>query len=324
MLSVTARVGGAEGPSDTITIYVSNYINNPTKVDDDGNGLIEILNLTMLHNMRHNLAGTNYKTNSSDGGDDSGCPAGGCNGYELVQNLSFDTDGDGTWSGSDGSYTLDNNDNHSVYFNVSQGGWDPIGDDSNPFTAIFEGNGFVITGLAIRRDRDYVGMFGYIDNAHIRGLGLVSNLADYTGSSAEIRYIGGLVGQNIRGHIFNSYTTGNASGGSGANDYVGGLVGSQARDNIAACYTTGDVNGGGGDDRVGGIVGYQSSANITSRIVACYTTGTISGGEANDRVGGIVGFQQERTDQPQLLSRLAISPGMSMEEQEIVTGLAVS
>ena len=135
-------------------------------------------------------------------------------------------------------------------------------------------------------------MFGRISgNAHIRGLGLVGNLADYTGSSDDDRFIGGLVGNQISGHIFNSYTTGNASGGSGNQDNVGGLVGRQLGGNIAACWTTGDVNGGGGNDWIGGLVGYCSSAD-EKRIVACWATGTISGDEGdNDRVGGIVGWQ---------------------------------
>ena len=204
-VTLTARVGGAEGLAADITISVSNN----AIIDPDGDGLIDIDSLVMLHHIRHNLAGTSYKASSGDQGNSNGCPSEGCEGYELVTNLSFDTDGDGTWSGSNGNYTLDNDDDNEIYFDVSAGGWDPIGDDSDPFTAIFEGNGFTITGLATRRDLEYVGMFGQISgNAHIRGLGLVGNLADYTGSSGGDRFIGGLVALQISGHIFNSYTTG--------------------------------------------------------------------------------------------------------------------
>ena len=104
----------------------------------------------MLHNMRYNLAGTSYKTSESHAGYTVGCPDRGCNGYELVSNLSFDTDGDGTWSGNaEDGYTLDVDDSVSPYFVTSSGGWDPIGDIDGRFTAIFEGNGNTITGLAI-------------------------------------------------------------------------------------------------------------------------------------------------------------------------------
>ena len=39
------------------------------EVDLDGNGLIEIDSLLMLHNMRHNLAGTSYKASADSAGN---------------------------------------------------------------------------------------------------------------------------------------------------------------------------------------------------------------------------------------------------------------
>ena len=46
-----------------------------SKVDNDGNGLIEIWSLTDLHNMRYSLAGTSYRTTSTASvvGDSEGC-----------------------------------------------------------------------------------------------------------------------------------------------------------------------------------------------------------------------------------------------------------
>ena len=55
------------------------------KVDRDGDGLIEIDSLTMLHNMRYNLAGTSYKESADAPGAAYGCPAAGCRGYELTR-----------------------------------------------------------------------------------------------------------------------------------------------------------------------------------------------------------------------------------------------
>ena len=280
---ITAQVGGE---TDTITIYIA-YIDDSTKVDDDGDGLIEILDLTMLHRMRYNLAGTSYKTNSGDSGDSNGCPSSGCEGYELVSNLSFDADGDGmTWSGNaaDG-YTLDSDDDNGVYFDVSDGGWEPIGDLNNPFTAIFDGGGFTITGLAISRREFYTGMFGFIsDNAQIRGLGLVNNLAYFNVNSGGGN-VGGLVGDS-RGSITACYTTGNAIG-DGHRQNIGGLVGSQSfNGSITACYATGNVDGGNGGNNqsLGGLVG-QSRSSIT----ACYATGNVDGRDRIDDVGGLVG-----------------------------------
>ena len=57
------------------------------QVDVDGDGLIEIYDSTMLHNMRYNLAGTSYKTTSDATGATTGCPLSACIGYELANDL---------------------------------------------------------------------------------------------------------------------------------------------------------------------------------------------------------------------------------------------
>ena len=264
--------------------------------DRDGNGLIEIDSLLMLHNMRHNLAGTSYKASADSAGNSSGCPAtGGCVGYELARDLDFNVDDDGsTWSGtSDEGYSLDADDSDDAYFPVrgGAGGWLPIGDLTNPFAAVFDGNSHTISNLAIRRDQTYVGLFGRtVSGAAIRNLGLIDNLADYTGSSNNNPiYIGGLVGRQEGGSITASYATGTADGGAGDRDFVGGLVGYLSRGSITASYATGTADGGAGDrDFVGGLVGYLSRGSIT----ASYATGAAAGGDGSyDFVGGLVGWQ---------------------------------
>ena len=283
------RVGGPDpgnggGPSPVVA------------ADRDGNGLIEIDGLLMLHNMRHNLAGTSYKTSTASVGDSSGCPnATGCIGYELTRNLDFDVNGDGsTWSGNgDLGYSLDLEDNEADYFPMDgngAGGWLPIGDGTDPFVAVFDGNGHKISNLAIRRDQTYVGLFGRTGSgAAIRNLGLVDNLMDYTGSSNSDIYIGGLVGLQGGGSITASYSHQSyVAGGDGANGRVGGLVGRQREGSITASYATGAVAGGAGHDSVGGLVGLQEGGSIT----ASYATGDADGGVGDDAVGGLVGLQE--------------------------------
>ena len=155
------------------------------------------------------------------------------------------------------------------YFLVENGagGWLPIGGDTNPFVAVFDGNSHTISGLAIRRDQTYVGLFGRTEGAVIRNLGLIDNLADYTGSNDDFYiYIGGLVGLQQYGLITASYATGAAAGGAGDRNLVGGLVGLQFSSSITASYATGDVAGGDGDyDEVGGLVGSSvGSGTITA------------------------------------------------------------
>ena len=242
-------------------------------VDADGDGLIEIYDLTMLHNIRHNLAGTSYKDASDAVGLTTGCPDANpgdgattedCIGYELMSDLDFDTDGDGdgTWTASGGTYTLDTGDTQATYFDTASGGWEPIGvDNTAPFTAIFEGNGFVIRNLAIQRDQPFIGLFGATTGT-LRNLGLEQALADKTGSSGA--NIGLLAGVNIGGGtIINSYATGVAAGDTSGDNFVGGLVGRLNVGTITASYAHASLFGEGGTgDGVGGLVGYLLRGDI--------------------------------------------------------------
>ena len=266
-------------------------------VDRDANGLIELYTLTQLHNMRYNLSGSSYKTSTADTGSTTGCPNAACNGYELMNDVEFDTDGDGqSWTqDSSGNYSLDSGDSAAPYFVIDSsgsGGWQPVGDSANAFNAIFDGNGYVIRNLAIRSELTNIGLFGVTTaNAIIRNVGLVNNLSDYTGSSNGFNPVGGLVGFQNGGSITASYATGNADGGDGGQDRVGGLVGQQGSGgSITASYATGNADGGAGNtDLVGGLVGQQGSGGS---ITASYATGNADGGDGNsNRVGGLVGRQ---------------------------------
>ncbi len=196
-------------------------------------------------------------------------------------------------------------------------GWEPIGSRANLFTAIFEGNGYTITGLYTRRAA-VAGLFSATgETASIRRVGIIdgsiynsvsnsvgilvtlnngtivaSYATGYVGGASTSNGAGGLVGRNENdGTIIASYATGDVDGNSG-NDDVGGLVGHNLG-TIVASYATGDVDGGLGDrDYVGGLVGLNRGT-----IVASYATGDVDGGIGNfDEVGGLVG----RNGTPQL------------------------
>ena len=172
-------------------------------------------------------------------------------------------------------------------------GWLPIGNSIyntdtglyvGHFIGSFDGNGHKITGLWIDRSTmNGVGLFGYIENADIRNLGV-----NITGTGVKgHNYVGGLAGYQINGTITNSYTTGNVTG---TNDLVGGLVGTYTVTNtntssIVNSYTTGNVSG---RDIVGGLVGLFQGFYSASSIANSYATGNVSGG---NNVGGLVGWQ---------------------------------
>jgi hypothetical protein len=167
-----------------------------------------------------------------------------------------------------GSYCLVNNlDLSGVVFS-------PIGNDEQPFTGSFDGQGYTITHLTISMpDSEEVGLFGFIEGATITNIGLpevaVSGLFE----------VGSLVGEQESGSITQAYSTGSVSGVSGSS-LVGGLVGCQCGGSISDIYSTGSVSG---TEDVGGLVGFQSGS-----ITEAYSTGNVSG---SFNVGGLVGEQ---------------------------------
>ena len=253
--------------------------------DGDGDGLIEIFDARGLDSMRRDLAGSRWLEFDAVS-NAIGCPDGGCGGYELMADIDFDLDGDGsTWGGEDGVFTLDAGD-WAPHFDVEGVGWEPVGTDSAPFTGVFEGNGRTISGLATITELR-AGMFGNLSaTAEVRNLGLVGNLAarssDDTAGSA-----GGIAGESA-GDITASWVTGAAYVAGDGNNSVGGLVGGQGTGAITACYATGVVGSGMGKfNRVGGLVGRLDSGSI----VASYATGDVSASVATgERAGGLVGF----------------------------------
>ena len=250
----------------------------PSQYDTDGDGLIEISTLKQLDAMRHDLDGDGRPTAAGEAAYRrafTALPAdmqlhcdGGCKGYELLEDLDFDTDDSGA-PNADDAYWADG------------AGWQPIGGNGNEFRTIFEGNGHTIRNLFINRPaKDRVGLFGQITDTptHIRRVGLIN--VDVTGRSR----IGGLVGRQTDGHITDCYVTGQVSGKSA----VGGLVGylDSEAGSITTSYATvqirvsRDRNYGGG--HAGGLVGASHGV-----ITASYATGQVSG---SIHVGGLAGI----------------------------------
>ncbi len=282
-------VRSGHAPDGTSTLVSSE--STCVQVDSNNNKLIDITTLTQLHNMRHNVNGLSYKTeltSENDNGVRCGTPEEpeDCAGYELMNDLSFDLDGDDdTYTGDQTSgYILDNDDN-ALYFVVTgdatnySGGWLPIDD----FATTFEGNHKTITGLAIRRINSNIGMFGSLATAGVvRNIHLDKNLAQYTGSASSKINVGGLVGfLSVGGTIVASSTTGNAHSAS-ENANVGGLVGAlNGGGNIVASYATGKVSG----TVSGGLVG-----NSSGIIIASFARGDVVGTALGlDYIGGLVG-----------------------------------
>ncbi|MEG2921196.1 MAG: GLUG motif-containing protein, partial [Acinetobacter sp.] len=182
-------------------------------------------------------------------------------------------------------------------------GFNPLGNEFDYFTGRFDGLGHTVSHLTINRPYSYdVGLFGHIDGAVVRNVGLVggSVIGDSfvgglvgqsghqslvenvfnTGSVQGYGTVGGLVGGNFDGSsIKNAYATGNVTGAQNST-YIGGLVGGNDGAVIENVYASGNVNG---TDIVGGLVGDNNHGGTINN---AYATGAVTG---EQNVGGLVG-----------------------------------
>ncbi|MFC4623113.1 YDG domain-containing protein [Comamonas nitrativorans] len=192
-------------------------------------------------------------------------------------------------------------------------GWQPIGDDSTPFTGSFDGQGHTIGGLHIDRpSQDYVGLFGETMTASVQQVGLidaqvtgrdyVGSLVGFNGNSSNISHsyasggvvqghgngVGGLAGFNaFDSSIGHSYASSDVQATNSF--WVGGLVGSNLDGStISNSYATGAVTAGS-SWYVGGLVG----ENDGSTIAQSYATGLVAGGRA---LGGLVGSSYDSSN----------------------------
>ena len=109
------------------------------------------------------------------------------------------------------------------------GSWMPIGTDANPYTGIFDGGSYAITGLYYHKSNSsYAGLFGH--NA-----GIIKNLEVVGADVAAGSYTGGICGYN-NGTIAGCY---NAAPVKGAR-YTGGICGyNDGAGTVNICYNTG-------------------------------------------------------------------------------------
>ena len=243
----------------------------PVDYDDDNDNLVDIRSLAQLDAVRHDLNGDGAPTAAGHGAyfaafpnaaTGMGCAA-TCAGYELRNDLNFDTDGDGDVDADDPN---------------SYPSWTPIG---GTYSATFEGNGHVLSRLTVSASGS-AGLFHTVSGA-VRGLGLKdANVRSGGGFSDRLGALAGIV----TGRVTDCWASGSVAASSGYLD-VGGLVGflNGANARLTTSYSTASVTG---SQAVGGLVGRTFGG---ARIVASYSTGTVTG----HRAGGLVGIHSNNT-----------------------------
>ncbi|TCB58426.1 filamentous hemagglutinin N-terminal domain-containing protein [Acinetobacter terrae] len=108
---------------------------------------------------------------------------------------------------------------------------------NSPFTGLFDGLGHVIENLKIDKQGyqgqgSYVGLFGKIEDADIRNVGLIN--AQIQGSDS----VGGLIGSMANSKLSNSFVQGSVTGDFNA----GALVGASYYSTVDGVYSTAQVN----------------------------------------------------------------------------------
>ena len=184
--------------------------------------------------------------------------------------------------------------------------WQPVGDENNPFTGIFNGNGYSIDNLTINVEdsgAENVGFFGVTTNATISNVNFTNASVitpdDFINGSSAV----GIVAGTARGTTFDNITV---SGDVTGYESVGGLVGiindnsylgkdgkivEVGNSSISNVHT--DVNANG-KYFVGGLAGYVADTSTDEgvakrdlKISNCSTSGEIVFEE--EAAGGLIG-----------------------------------
>ena|GEM_PF-2401822 len=188
-----------------------------------------------------------------------------------------------------GKYYLTND------IDLSDEEWVPIGGEKNPFTGIFDGQGYVIRNMTITRTyNELAGLFGCISKAEVRNVGMEDtdiNIDSTDRASGKYSvYAGSIAGIAENGaSISNCYNTGDVIGYSGYETRVGGILGEGYVDwqgyswyeewhrkevDIEYCYNTGNITGYSNDSTDNGV--FVAGISTGTDVSYSFNTGDIT------------------------------------------------
>jgi hypothetical protein len=167
-------------------------------------------------------------------------------------------------------------------------GWTPIGDNADPFTGTYDGNGYSIAGMSIETENsgDY-GLFGVINGGTVQNLTVTRTSVNGT-PYFYVPYAtstGALAGQVVNAIIYNCNSLYNIQG----NEYLGGLIGKIDNSTVTNCFTEGGVEG---YYYVGGFAGLISNSSV---IENSYSVSTVT--NEGNYTGGFAGRMLSSTMQ---------------------------
>jgi ligand-binding SRPBCC domain-containing protein len=206
-------------------------------------------------------------------------------------------------------------------------GFRPIGDDVVKFRGTYNGKNYIISNVSINRGTSqYVGLFGFAEDANIRNMllekvsvegsskvgGLIGRTrqcevsgAGITGNVNGTFIVGGLIGWNRSGTVKDSYSNANVSG---IRDDIGGLIGRNEVGSIINSYSKGSVEGGG--ESIGGLIGVIA---VHGSVRNSYSHSSVNG---DKQVGGLVGTNNFLYNDPSTITS-SYSTGRVSGSQDI-------
>lgn len=252
--------------NDGILDHIDTDINNDGQRDADANhnGLIDIESLEELFAIRFQMDGLGQKLTQGSKLDQSGCPrvwhqsqfVYRCNGYELLTDINFDTNGNGEF---------DLEDSH---WNEGKG-WEPISEGKkwkSGFSSILEGNHHSILNIYIKqKDAKNLGLFNRLLNAEVRNLTIKGTVFN---KGEKIYTTGLLAGEIVKSHVNNIHIHGHISGEKSRSGVLAGYIQESEIHNIAAYGTVKSP-----DATSGMIAGRVEKSHMTNLLISGLVVG---------------------------------------------------
>ena len=147
-------------------------------------------------------------------------------------------------------------------------GWTPIGNETYPFTGVFDGNGHMITGLAVSIDtgnaqdlEEYPGLFGVVSGTVT---GVTVDVSTYSRGVGTVR-AGGIAGRLLAGGVIeNCFVSGRMESQATGGD--GGIVGFLDGGMVKNCIVTASMIDNG---LSGGVCGFAAQQKSSGSISGC-------------------------------------------------------
>lgn len=166
-------------------------------------------------------------------------------------------------------------------------GFLPISTNTHRFTGVYNGQGHIVDGLFIYRVEspgfNDIGLFAVLGEG-----GIIKNLGVTNVNISAHWRVGGVVGHNLRGQIFNCFSSGSIS----ADTFIGGITGVNEgftdveHGVIQECFAIVNITG---LNNVGGLVG----ENKLGKIINSYSRGDVHlGSFGHGHTGGLVGWNR--------------------------------